>query len=121
GSTTSTPAQLTIVSGPTIACRTNRTVEVGTSWDFDVPAFTGTNPVLTVLLTTTNKTCGQSFSAARTWTVSDDTGFQASCSQTIVVADTTPPVLTCSASKTVSYGSAWSFDTPSAQDVGTLV
>jgi hypothetical protein len=121
GSTTSNPAQLHVVSGPTLTCAANRTVEVGTAWDFTVPGVTGTNPVLIVVNTITNPGCGQTLTATRTWSVTDDTGFQATCSQTVVVVDTTPPVLSCSPDKTVTFGSAWTFDTPSAQDAGGTV
>src|SRR5258708_27589526 len=40
------------------------------------------------------------------------------CSQTIAVVDTTAPVITCSANKNVEAGAAFSFDAPSATDVG---
>jgi len=121
GTTISAPAQLNVVLGPSITCGTSRTVELGTPWTFDVPAVVGTNPVLSVVSTTTNTACGRTFSATQTWLVTDDTGFQASCSQTIAVIDTTPPVLSCSTDKTVVYGSPWTFDTPSAQDTGVVV
>ena len=42
----------------------------------------------------------------------------AECQQTVTVNDTTAPTLTCAPDKTVECGDAWSFDAPSATDVG---
>jgi hypothetical protein len=116
GSVTSSPAQLTIVVPPTIVCGTNRTIELGTGWGFDSPSVTGSNPVLTILNTVTNLNCGASYTATRTWMVTDDTGFEDVCSQTVFVVDTTPPLLSCASNKLVPFGQAWTFDNPTAQD-----
>ena len=122
GSVTSAPASLVVVMPvlPTLTCGSNRTVEVGTAWDFDTPVATGTNVTVTVVGTVTNLGCGESLSATRTWVVSDALGNQATCSQTVTVVDTTPPIISCGSDRTVIYGSDWTFDTPTARDVGVV-
>lgn len=40
-------------------------------------------------------TCIQEFSVTRTWTATDDCGNTSTCSATILVEDTVPPVITC--------------------------
>ena len=71
-----------------------------------------------ILSTTTNLGCGNTLTATRTWKVTDACGNNAQCSQTVTVNDTTAPTLTCVANKTVECGSAWTFDAPSATDIG---
>jgi len=44
---------------------------------------------------TTPGNCAGNYSVTRTWTATDDCGNSASCSRTIVVQDTTAPVITC--------------------------
>ena len=110
-------AVLTVIVLPTISC-VNRTVEMGSAWEFDVPAVTGSNTTLTIVGTTTNQGCGQTYSATRSWVVTDGAGYQASCSQTVQVVDTTAPVIACAGDKSVVLGSAWGFDEPVAQDAG---
>ena len=85
GSVTSSPALLSIVVPPAIACGTDRVVSVGSEWDFDVPAITGSNPVLSVESTLTNQVCGENYNIIRAWKVSDETGLEAFCTQTISV------------------------------------
>ena len=101
-------------------CPTNKTVECGSVWTFDDPTSAGpcsatTPPTITVLTTVTNS-LGCLFAVTRTWQVSDVCGNSATCSQTVTVADTTPPVATCASDKTVQCSSAWTFDTPTATD-----
>src|SRR5207248_9178268 len=93
---------------------------------FDVPtvfdACCGTNVTLTVLNTVTNTNpdgtpstpCLQDIT--RTWQAVDCSGLTNTCSQTVTVTDTHPPVLTCATNKTVNLGSNWSFDEPTAVD-----
>jgi Subtilase family/Concanavalin A-like lectin/glucanases superfamily/Immunoglobulin I-set domain/HYR domain/Beta-propeller repeat len=52
----------------------------------------------------------------RTWFGSDLCGNSSNFVQTITVNNTTPPVIACASNKTVSCGSSWSFDTPTATD-----
>jgi len=119
GSVTSTPASLVVVV-LTLTCGSNRTVEVGTAWDFDTPTATGSNATVTVVGTVTNLGCGETFSATRTWLVSDPQGDQATCSQTVQVGDTGAPVVSGLTNKSVVLGTAWAFDVPQAQDAGVV-
>ena len=86
-----------------LLCSSNKTVECGSTWTFNPPTWTnacvpppGTpsnGVVLTITSTVTNGTC--SMVITRTWRGMDDCGADASCSQTVTVVDTTPPVLNC--------------------------
>src|SRR4029077_12947895 len=107
---------------PVINCSgsPNKTVQQGTAWSFDLPTATdnsGSNTI-TVVSTVTNTAghCGTTFDATRTWQATGARGNSSTCSQTVTVADTTPPVINCSGSpnKTVQQGTAWSFDLPTA-------
>jgi spore coat protein A len=103
---------------PVITCASNQTVACGSTWAFTTPTATsscGTNTI-SILSTVTNAACGGSFVATRTWRVTDACGSTNQCSQSITVADTTPPVITCAGDKTVESGQPWSFDLPTAAD-----
>jgi hypothetical protein len=86
-----------------LICASNKTVECGTAWNFDPPTPTnyccphpgtpGNGVTITVVSTVTNGTCPQVIT--RTWQGVDDCGKSATCSQTVTVVDTTPPVLDC--------------------------
>jgi len=106
---------------PALTCGTNRTVEYGMTWSFDTPtAFDlndGSNVVVVLVGTVTNALCGNTFAATRTWQAVDSCNNTNICSQTITLVDTTPPVLTCGTNRIVEYGTAWSFDTPTAFDL----
>src|SRR5258706_4290117 len=98
-----------------------RSVQLGVAWTFDTPPAPTDNSgtaTLSILSTTTNTTrfCGNTFAATRVWQALDGCSNSATCSQTVTVIDTTPPVLNCSSSanKTVQLGVAWTFDTPPA-------
>src|ERR1022692_3893981 len=54
--------------------------------------------------------CSQTIT--RTWLFIDACGNSNTCSQTVTVVDSTPPVVTCVSSKTVPCGSNWTFDVP---------
>ncbi len=72
-----------------------------------------------IVSTVTNTTghCGNTFSATRTWAAIDACNNSAQCSQTVTVIDTTPPIINCgNTNKTVEFGTAWTFDTPTATD-----
>lgn len=103
---------------PVISCATNKTVECGILWAFDEPTASdtcsGTNVSITILSTVTNGVCPQIMT--RTWVATDPCGNTNTCAQTVTVADTTPPVLTCASNKTVGCGTAWTFDEPVASD-----
>jgi formylglycine-generating enzyme required for sulfatase activity len=103
---------LTVVS---CVCATNKTVECGSQWVFDVPsasdACSGTNVPATILNTVTNGPCPQVIT--RTWLFTDACDNTNTCSQTVTVVNTNPLVLTCVGDKTVYSGAPWSFDPPS--------
>jgi hypothetical protein len=99
-------------------CPTNKTVECGTPWQFDVPVAQDTCCLkgVSVYGTFTNTTlCPQIIT--RVWVAEDCCGNTNLCSQTITNRDTLPPVFTfCPTNKTVECGTQWQFDTPIATD-----
>jgi hypothetical protein len=101
-----------------LVCPTNKTVACGSIWSFDIPtALDGccTNKTIAVLSTVTNgNNCSQTIT--RTWQASDCCSNSVTCSQTVTVTDTTPPVITCSTSKSLPCGTPWVFDQPTALD-----
>jgi uncharacterized repeat protein (TIGR01451 family) len=111
----------TVTSGclnPPLTCAANKTVECGSAWTFDPPSTSDAAAAasLAIVSTVTNGACGNTFSATRTWTATDACGNVSQCSQTVTVVDTTAPVITCVANKTIEFGTAWTFDAPSASD-----
>ena len=56
------------------------------------------------------------FVITRTYSATDSCGSVAVCHQTIRVIDTTPPELTCVASRNVECGDVWDFNDPTATD-----
>ena len=93
-----------------INCATNKTVPCETNWTFDLPTTSGgciSNPVITVISTSSTGSCPQVIT--RTWQADDGCGNIVSCSQTVTVVDTTPPVFTCASNKTVECGSTSEF------------
>jgi hypothetical protein len=97
----------------------NKTVECGSTWNFDTPTSAGNcsagNVTVTVLGTVTNnQNCATAIT--RTWQVSDACGNSVVCTQAVTVVDTKPPNVNCAPDKTVQCGSAWSFDPPTALD-----
>jgi hypothetical protein len=99
-----------------VYCPTNKTVECGTGWNFDVPIVTDNCCLQGVLIlgTFTNGTCPQIIT--RVWLATDCCGNTNTCSQTVTNVDTTPPSLTCAPGKVVECGSNWTFDPPVASD-----
>src|SRR5207248_1767888 len=99
---------------------TNKTVSCGTAWNFDPPLATNfcnaSNLTVTLLNTTTNGSPCSTI-LTRAWSSTDQAGYSNTCSQSVTVADTAPPVLTCASNKTVNCGSPWSFDARIAFDV----
>ena len=78
-------ATLAVITLPTITCAANRSVELGTPWDFEPPTATGSNVKVSVLSTTTNTAGSDALSATRTWLATDGDGYQVACSQTVTV------------------------------------
>jgi len=87
-----------------LTCFSNKVVECGTAWDFDLPLATNNcSPVVSVLSTVTNAGCGGTFTATRTWMAVDSATNTATCSQTVIVVDTTPPTIVCPAPITIEF------------------
>ena len=104
---------------PVLTCATDKTVECGTAWTFDPPIVDDGDALTmdeapTILSTLTNGTCPMVIT--RTWQVADASGTTNTCSQTVTVEDTTPPVMVCAPDKNVECGSDWTFDEPTATD-----
>jgi hypothetical protein len=99
----STCTQIIVVDDstpPVISCPANVTIQCNTSTD---PAATGSatatdcDPTPTIAFTdnTVAGGCPQEFTITRTWTATDDCGNTSTCTQTIVVDDSTAPSITC--------------------------
>jgi hypothetical protein len=89
--------QVTTVGSPLlVSSPTDKTVECGSAWIFDSPVVisscTGSS-TLVVLNTVTNGACPQTL--MRVWQISDPCGNTNTCSQTVSIVDTTPPVIQC--------------------------
>lgn len=111
---------VTDTTAPAFGCPTNRTVELGSAWHFDEPTATdGCGTIsIAILNTITNAGCGNTFSATRLWQATDACGNTSQCSQTITVADTSTPTITCATNHIVECSLAWRFDEPIASDLG---
>ncbi len=85
--------------------------------DFSARIDAAHSPVtVTVVDTVTNATCGTTFLATRTWQMTDPSGLDNLCAQTVTVLDQTPPAILCVPDKTVACGESWDFDAPTAMD-----
>ena len=109
---------------PNLICADDQLVECGIPFAFTRPFAVdlcdGTNVTILVVSTVTNVAsprCPELFSVRRTWSATDTCGNQRFCSQTIVVVDTKPPVLTCAGDRFVECGFPWSFTAPGAFDI----
>ncbi len=104
-----------------VNCAADKTVECGSTWDFDGPSGTSTcaEPAVTITLvgTTTNYSgCGETFTATRTWNLTDNCSETATCSQTVTVLDRTAPDVDYVPVMTVEMGTAWNFTEPLVSD-----
>lgn len=101
GNTTNCVETITVVdtSPPGITCAPTKTVQCGAVWRFDTPnasdACCGTNVTLSIVGTVTNSFNPCSNVITRTWQVTDCCTNFATCSQTVGVVDTVPPVICC--------------------------
>ncbi len=103
-----------------VLCASNKVVECGTAWTFDSPTVLAnccTNFTLEIVSTLTNRSDPCETLITRSWLVTDCETNSATCTQTVRVVDTTPPVITCANNKTVECGTSWTFDLPTAYDV----
>src|SRR5207245_474296 len=82
---------------------------------FSPPTYADTNLTLQVLSTITNALCGDAFAATRQWLVGDTNGYQVTCTQTVELVVTKPPMVNCPSNKAVINGDAWTFDSPTAR------
>src|SRR4051812_37703113 len=91
------------------------TIPCGQPWEFGTPSAYDnccTNVRVFVLGTVTNGLCPQYIT--RTWAALDCCNNSNTCSQTVAIVNTTPPVINCSTNKNVECGTNWTFDTPTA-------
>jgi hypothetical protein len=108
---------------PVITCPPDRTLEWVTG---AVPVFSNltasdtcdTNVTITFMDQALPENCPTVRIFRRTWTATDDCANSASCSQTIVFVDTTPPVITCPPDRTLEWltGAVPVFSNPTASD-----
>ena len=101
---TSTCSATIIVEGnplPIITCNPSESpIECGATPNFANPTMTepcSGNFVITYITDSIPGMCGSGYSLVRTWTATDECGFTAECSSTILVQDLTAPVITCPA------------------------
>src|ERR1035437_7561938 len=89
-----------------LTCSPAKTVSCGSGWMFDQPIVNTTccDPFMTVNVVSdiTNGVCPQI--VTRTWQATNACGLSASCSQTVTVVDTNPPVTLCSGLNLVPNG-----------------
>jgi hypothetical protein len=107
---------VTDTTPPQLTCAPDKTVECGVAWDFDPPTATDScgDVSINVLSTLTNGTCPMRIT--RTYEAVDACGNRTNCSQTVLIADTTPPQVVCPPDKTVECRAVWDFDPPTATD-----
>jgi hypothetical protein len=97
---------------PVISCPGDITIQCTAS---TLPANTGSpsatdncdgTPNFSFTDVTVGGACPQERTITRTWVAADDCGNSSSCTQTIVVDDSTPPVITCPANLTIQCTSS---------------
>jgi hypothetical protein len=116
-STTCTQVVTVLPSVPVLLC-SNVTITCGSPIPTNPPAYTDaccSNVTVTLTGSSTNLGCPPTI--YQTWQALDlCCGTSNSCTRSITILDSTPPVITCSSNKTVAAGSGWTFDPPSAYD-----
>src|SRR5205085_2511331 len=90
-------AELTnCAGGLLVICPTNKTVDCGSAWKFDLPTASSccsNNVSIVVTSASTNGICPKV--ASKTWRITDGCGNTNFCTQTVTLADTTAPVVAC--------------------------
>jgi hypothetical protein len=107
-----TPPILVCPSNLVLECPANTT----TNYTGVATAHDGCSSVTLTYSDSVSNTCGAAKVISRTWIATDGCGNSSSCVQTITVRDSTPPTITCATNRTVSTGTAWTFDAPTATD-----
>jgi hypothetical protein len=99
-------------------------VECGFPWAFDPPfavdVCDGTNVTIRILSTITNAAsprCPGLTNYIRIWSATDSCGNSNVCSQSILLVDTRPPVITCPGPQIVECGVPFTFVPPYATDL----
>jgi uncharacterized repeat protein (TIGR01451 family) len=84
------------VEPPVIACPANKVISVGQSWTFDKPTASDNcgEVIVSVISTITNAGCGNTFTASRTWRVTDTSGNFAECTKNVTIVDNVAPTVT---------------------------
>jgi len=94
-------------TAPVITCPADATLEYPAVTTTDATGVaTATDAGGEVAITyadTTTANCGDTYTISRLWTATDQCNNSSSCTQTITVRDTTPPVITCPADVTLEY------------------
>jgi len=87
---------------PVITCPVDTIIECNTDPSPESTGFATATDNCTLLpfvnwsdVTVASQTCPQEYTITRTWTAQDDCGNLSSCVQTVVIDDSTPPVITC--------------------------
>jgi hypothetical protein len=105
---------------PSIACPDTLWFECDDIGDFGDPEVGDAcdpAPVVTFMDTTKAGRCAQESTVVRTWTATDSCGNEASCSQVMMIQDTTPPTITyCAPDDTVDCAEFGGFTDPTAED-----
>ena len=111
--TDNTPPQIVCAAAPS-------PVECGSSFSFGLPTVTDACDAfvdITFSDVTIPGSCLQESMVTRTWTATDDCGNTATCSSTILLFDTTPPMITCPAViSPIECGASPSFGLATALD-----
>lgn len=109
-----------------VQCSSDKTVQCGTTWDFDLPVVstccpsnipgTKTNILIVPSSIVTNGACPK-VTITESWTIMDGCNNSTNCSQTVTVLGCCPSnclVVQCPSNKTVQCGTTWTFDAPVA-------
>jgi hypothetical protein len=118
GATVSQTLTIVDTTAPVITCPADVTYECDAVGDFGKATATDNcdaNPKVTFSDVRTED-CGNTYHIDRTWTAEDCAGNKSTCVQKIKVVDTTAPVITCAADKTIECNAAIVFDAPTATD-----